>query len=346
MTKRIPLASAVPLAAAFAAVTTLSACTAVAPTPDPPLVLTLATDDSPDYISADQITAFAEHVAELSDGAIEVSPDWNSNNDIGHDWDQAAAQLVIDGSHELGLVPSRAWDVLGVTSLQALSVPMLITDRSLEVAVITDQGITSELLKGLDEVGITGLSLYPEELRRPFGFSEALVEPDQFAGAAVRVPTSAASTLLYEMLGGTAVDDEPDPAVQLGLDSDFDRAPRSIASGNLVWYPKVNVLIANSAAWDALTDVQRDVLQQAAATAQQDAIDTLPDESTAARIWCGSTGGTIVGATADQLAAFEAATTPVRDHLATDPATKALIADIEALKDTTPPDQPTTACPR
>lgn len=158
-------------------------------------------------------------------------------------------------------------------------------------------------------------------------------------------PTSAASILLYETLGATAVDDEPDPSVQVGLDSDFDHAPPSIATGNLVWYPKVNVLVANSAAWDALTDGQRDILQQAAAAAQQDAIDTLPDESAAARNWCTSTGGTIVGATDEQLAAFEAATIPVRDHLATDPATEALIADIEALKDATPPDQPITACP-
>lgn len=33
-------------------------------------------------------------------------------------------------------------------------------------------------------------------------------------------------------------------------------------------------------------------------------------------------------------------------QFATDSATKALIADIEALKETTPPDQPITACPK
>lgn len=333
------------LVAAFAAVAVVSACTTAPPTSDAPLVLTLATDDSPGEISADQISAFADHVAELSNEAIEVSPDWNSNKDIAHDWDQAAARLVIDGSHDLGLIPSRAWDTLGVTSLQALSTPMLISDRSLEVAVITDHRISSDLLKGLDDVGITGLSLYPEELRRPFGFREALVEPDQFVGVTVRVPTSAASALLYEALGGTAVDDEPDPSAQVGLDSDFDHAPHSIATGNLVWYPKVNVLVANSEAWKALTDSQRDILQQAAAAAQQDAIHYLPDETTAARGWCSRTGGTITAATADQLAAFEAATMPVRNRLATDSATKALIHAIQALKDTTRPDQPITACP-
>ena len=328
----------------------LAQCSAGAPTTGPGtpssqrLTLTLATADDSEELSSTQTKAFAQRVADLTGGSITVLPDWQSNGDVP-DWDQAAAQLVIDGKHELGLIPTRAWDSLGVTSLQALSTPMLIDNRALEIATITDSDIATQLMGGLKKIGVTGLALYPEELRHPFGFAGPLLTPDQFVGGSVRVPTSKASTLLYETLGATAVDDEPDPSTQLGMDSDYSRDPQGIATANVALYPKVNVLVVNSEAWADLTTSQQETLQAAADATVQDAIDGLPDETTAARTWC-TGGGQIAAATPEQLAAFKAAVAPVRSQLSEDPTTAKLIGMIDQLAVATPAEPPVTSCPQ
>jgi TRAP-type C4-dicarboxylate transport system substrate-binding protein len=328
------------------AVLAVVGCTA-SPTPDeaPEAVsLRLATDDAPgELVSAQQIQWFADRVAELSGDLLLVEPDWAANGDLEHAWDQAAAQLVIDGDDELALIPSRAWDLLDVTSLQALSTPMLITDQGLAATVVGGD-LAPQLMSGLDAAGVTGLAMFPEALRHPFGFSGALLEPSDFAGGVVRTPASAASTLLFEALGATAVDSEPDAATMVGSDSDYGREPSGTATGNLVWYPKVNVLVANSSALGELSAEQRGWLEQAALDTRQWAVENLPSEPDAAGAWCAS-GGTIAAASDEQLAAFAAAVAPVRAQLAADTLTGGLIAAIEGLKAAGDPEPPVVACP-
>ncbi|WP_394768600.1 TRAP transporter substrate-binding protein [Lacisediminihabitans sp.] len=311
--------------------------------PPKPLTLRLSTDDGPGEVSSTQITEFARRVAGLSAGSLVVEPAWHVNGGFVHDWDQAAARKVIDGKLPLGLIPSRAWDTLGVTSLQALSTPMLITDESLAAAVVTSP-LQPTLLSGLRSVGVTGLSIYPDELRHPFGYEAPMDSLEQFGGAVMRVPTSAASTMLYQALGARTVDDQQDLLTQRGQDSDYGRDPYSISTGNVVWSSNFNVLIVNNASFAALTPSQRAVLRLAAAETQSWAIVNLPTESDAAARWCHA-GHSIVAASPDQLAAIQRAVAPVRDTLAKDPTTSTLIEGIEAIKASTGADGPVVACP-
>jgi hypothetical protein len=62
------------------------------------------------------------------------------------------------------MIPARAWDTEGVTSLRALHAPFLVTSDEL-VAEIVDGELADELLAGLEDVGVTGLALLPEGLR-------------------------------------------------------------------------------------------------------------------------------------------------------------------------------------
>src|SRR6478672_13657322 len=76
----------------------------------PSLVLRLASPDKADEDTAAPIRHFAAEVARRSGGTIRVEPVWDVAPPGVRDWDQVTARTVADGSYELGLVPSRAFD--------------------------------------------------------------------------------------------------------------------------------------------------------------------------------------------------------------------------------------------
>ena len=96
----------------------------------PSLVLRLATPDRQTDATGQQVVHFAEEVARRSGGSIRIDPVWDVTPNGAHDWDQTVARGVADGTWEMGLVPGRAWDVLGVDSLRALNTPFLITSEA------------------------------------------------------------------------------------------------------------------------------------------------------------------------------------------------------------------------
>ena len=102
----------------------------------PSLVLRLASPDKSDDDTAAPIRQFAEEVDRRSGGTIRVDPIWDVAPTGTHDWDQVTAATVVDGTYELGLVPSRAFDVLGVDSLRALNTPFLVTSQAATRAVL------------------------------------------------------------------------------------------------------------------------------------------------------------------------------------------------------------------
>ena len=54
--------------------------------------------------------------------------------------------------------------------------------------MVTDDDLAGDLMAGLDEVGVHGLALVPEDLRHPFGFAEPLLGPEDYAGRTIRSP--------------------------------------------------------------------------------------------------------------------------------------------------------------
>src|SRR5262249_5206838 len=144
------------------------------------LVLRVGTDDEPGRPAADQILAFARNVDLASHGSIRIQPAWHAAGD-GPNWDQRVARMVERNEIEMGLIPSRAWDTEGVTSLQALNTPFLITsDELLDKVVSSD--VSGKLLAGLSAAKVHGLALFPEGLRHPFGIKRALMGPGDYDG--------------------------------------------------------------------------------------------------------------------------------------------------------------------
>jgi TRAP-type C4-dicarboxylate transport system substrate-binding protein len=316
------------------------------------LTLELASPDSPGSPGSRQIGYFAEQVESLSDGRIRVEVAW----DIGRgdrSWDQVTAQQVIEGESELGLVPARSWDVLGVTTLQALQAPFVITSDAALDAVVSDP-VADEMLAGLDELGVTGLGLFPEGLRHPAGYAGPLLELDDFAGLGIRTPRSDLSWEVIEALGAEPLDLSTDDEAALYDSGDLGGAEtsaaylpslhrRGVMTANITPYAKADVLVANSAVLAALTDDQRSVLNQASEATLEHTVQTRNSDAEDLAAVC-EQGLDIVFATDEERAAMTAATRPVRDRLAADATSGPLFERITEIAETAAPPEAVASC--
>ena len=306
-----------------------------------PVTLRIGTDDGPGSPSATAIAELGRQARAVSGGRIRIVAAWKAAGPTLRDWDQRVARLVRSGDVELGLIPTRAWDTEGVTSLRALNAPFLVTSEPLVKRLVTSD-LVGPMLAGLDRAGVVGVALVPESLRHPFGFDRALTSVADFSGTTIRTPRSDVSYALYRRLGATPedlVDAEfargvADGSVE-GADSSYALAAASlprpaVATGNVTPYAKLDSLVVNPGIWARLGDRGRDQLREAARRTVARLLDTIVPDAAAARSYCDH-GGSVVLAAPQDVAALEAATRPVYAELERDAPTKALIARIRAL---------------
>ena len=331
---------------------TLAACSPQDQSPittaeDGTVTLQLAIPDFAGVASEPAVLDFIEQVATRSDGKMVVEPVWNAvgdNPETGYEVGVIAA--VKDGEYPLGLAASRSWENGGVTTFQPLQTPFLIDNDALAVAVATSDAAT-QLLEGLGASGITGLTLWPEDMRHPFSVvaDKPLLSPDDFDGAVIRAAILGISEAMMKALGSTTT--LADSGYQ-GAESGFLNASNSlsgrpIATGNVTFYPKYQVLFANGEAFASLSEAQQTILREAAAAARDNYLAERPSDSMAGVTWCDQ-GYAIVLASDTQLAALVDAVQPVVDRIEADPANAEVVAAIRELKATTPPGAGVAAC--
>jgi TRAP-type C4-dicarboxylate transport system substrate-binding protein len=316
------------------------------------VTLTLASPEVAGRPGGRDVEYFVEQVESASGGRIRVDVEWAVGTTAAS-WDQVAARQVIDGTSDLGLVPARAWDTLGVTTLQALQAPFLVTSDAALDAVVSDP-VAGEMLAGLDELGVTGLGLFPEGLRHLASFGDPLLEPADFAGVSIRAPLSDLSWEVLEALGAIPLDlsnEDTTPLLQQGRLGGAETSAayvtsfptRGVLTGNLTPYAKANVLVANSEMLDALSEDQRGSLQRAADRTLAHSIGARPPDAAEVAAVCAE-GYQVVAATAEQQAAVVAATQPVRDRLAADETTGPFLARITEIVESAGPPAPAVTC--
>lgn len=310
-----------------------------------PVTLRMVTVEGKGAPYAAGVAEFARQVEDLSAGALRIDVVWSGAVEFfgafGPGSDQKVAGLVQNGKLDLALIPARAWDELGVTSLQALQAPFLVSSEDLVDQVVQGEP-AAEMLAGLDKAGVVGLVLLPEGLRHPVGFARPLLRPEDFAGAKIRALPSNTSDRLLEALGAKPVDIAPDAlsiavanGETTGAESGFAWAgtlpsPNTFTA-NITFYPKVNALVANEHAFDRLSDEKREILRKAATKALRYVVRTAPTEAERATVYCRN-GGAIAFASKADIAALERAAEPVEEALQADPQTKELIEQISAMK--------------
>src|SRR5215208_5832797 len=117
-----------------------------------PTTLRLATMEGTGSPDADNVEEFARQVEKISSGGLRIRVIWSSAEEFFGTYppgaEQKVARLIRDGKVDLGLVSSRAWDGLGVTSLQALQAPFLVSSDDL-VDEVVQSDVAEEMLTGL-----------------------------------------------------------------------------------------------------------------------------------------------------------------------------------------------------
>jgi TRAP-type C4-dicarboxylate transport system substrate-binding protein len=308
------------------------------------VTLRVGTDDGPDFVGAQQIEHFAEEVSTRSGGTVTIEPVWHADGHHPH-WDQAVAKMLFNDELDLAMIPSRAWDALGVTSLRALTAPFLVTTDTLTASVVTDDALVQQLTSGLTAVGVSALGLYPEGLRHPFGFHGPLRGASDYQGGLVRGAYSRTSEAMFAALGAGYTDQDSDTGRMIGAESSYRLSPAGVATGNVVFFPKVNTLVIDDDVRSGLSEEQQNVLQDAADATLDWVLDTLPTDNEAAATFCDEAGKISAASQAD-IHSLVAATRPVVDELRQDATTADLIDSIEELAAGDPGTEPVTACPK
>ena len=321
------------------------------------VTLRLATDDDPQPAASQQIKDFARRVRRLSDGRLRIHVGWQANGtDQRHRraFDQQTAKKVIDGKYELALVPARAWDVFGVTSLQAIQTPFLVNSDTL-LDKVTSDPVAEKMLSGLDDVGVVGLALWPEALRHPVGFGHPLRSRSDFAGKGIRAIRSKLTWEILRALGARPVDiagNPMGPAIdrgqlsgaesEIGLVRLGNLARPGIVTANVTLFPRANTIVANRAAFERLTDDQRETLRNAAAETLRHLVASRPTDVKEARSACGAGIQLVVASDAD-IRGLVRATRPVVARLERNDLTRKAIQRIVALRETVLRSSPTIA---
>ena len=136
----------------------------------------------------------------LSGGTIRIETRGGGSAIV--DYERRLVDKVRDGEADLASVGARAWDRMGVTSLQALVAPFLIDSLESQRRVL-ESPITGRMLTGLEPLGLVGLAVLPGPLRRPLGLTRPLVGPRDYAGATIGVRYGRVAQDTLKALGAT-----------------------------------------------------------------------------------------------------------------------------------------------
>ena len=290
---------------------------------------------------------FVERVEELSGGnvRIEVVDEWA---EFASDAEQQVVRDLAADEVDLGWVGTRVFDTMDVKSFQALTAPMLVDSYALQDAVI-ESGITEQMVEGLDKLGVVGLGVLADGLRRPVGVTAPILGPADWRGITFGTLRSHGQVEAIRALGATPEQifgSEREEALGKGTIQGFEFSmwlfsdPKwsrvaPYVTVNVSLWPQMDVLLANPARLEAVTAEQRGWLEQAARDAAARSATLADKDAKALGVACQS-GARFATASDADLAALEAAFAPAYAKLRRHPETQAFIERIQALKRSTP----------
>src|SRR5262245_20701858 len=153
------------------------------------VTLTLADPENRGHPASRIAETFAARVGALTRGALVVKIVYQAgktSTDLPvSQVDANVVGLVRRGENVLGVIATRSLAEQGVTSFGALQAPLLITTES-GMAKATSGDVATKLQSGLPSVGLAGLGLAPEGLRRVFWFSKPRISLADYHGLKLR----------------------------------------------------------------------------------------------------------------------------------------------------------------
>jgi TRAP-type C4-dicarboxylate transport system substrate-binding protein len=316
--------------------------------PGTPVVLRMATTNGEPGFMPQVDPYLVNRAAKLSAGNVQIDMAYH----VGENAPGGEQQVVRDvatGKYDLGVVGTRVFDTLGVDSFQALTAPMLIDSYPLERAVI-GSGIPAQMMRSLDKLHVTGLGVLADGLRKPVAVRKPLLGPADWRGVSFAAFRSRESAEAIRALGAAPSDVWGAPLDQ-GLGSGtvggfeknlliyraknmWNQAPYVTANVNL--WPQTLAVIGNPDRLAKLTSQQRGWLTEAVRDAAARSTGLIDGDARLLPGLC--TGGTrFADASQTDLAALRGAFAPVYAQVERDPQTRQFIAEINRLKQHTPP---------
>lgn len=318
------------------------------------LTLVMQTPDAPDA----DAEYFVEQVSERTDGRIRIV-EANEYPSVDPDNEARLVRALRSGKEQMGYVPSRAWErASAVRDFRALQAPLLVTDYTV-LRRITTGSVGRSMLSSLGGIGLVGLGLVPNELRRPLG-RKPLDSAAAFSGAHVRVVTSPTSVLALRTLGAVPLTSFTSVQVGAGIArgalDGVESSTKSIEDNgyvqvapylpsNLALFAKTQTIVVRRSVFDRLSADDQSALRDAARATVGHA-DPAAEERLELRRLCGR-GLRLVPSSAADLAALQRAATAAFSTLERDPATRDAIRAIERLEEQAPATAASLlACPR
>lgn len=292
------------------------------------------------------VAYFVDRVKELSGGDVRIA-DVNDWGDYSSDAEQQVVRDVSSGEVDLGWAGTRVFDTMGFKSFQAVTAPMLVDSYALENAVI-ESGITDQMMHGLDDVGVVGLGVLADGLRKPIGVTGPILGPADWRGITFGTLKSGGQAEAIRALSATPAEvfgRHRHPGIGKGTVQGFELSlhiynptilhAAPYVTANVDLWPQMDVLLANPDRLAALTSDQRGWLQQAADDAANRSADLADTDAMTLRNACDA-GARFAEASEADLAALRDAFAPVYANLEQNPQTKAFIEQIQELKRSTP----------
>lgn len=317
------------------------------------LSLRLGYVTTPQHPYGISIQKFADEVSTASGGKITINPlpGASQGNDV------TLLDDVSGGTVEMAAVSTAVWDGKGVNVFQPLQAPFLITNYGLDQAVLSGE-IGQAMLaspNGPAKLGLQGLGLLEGGLRKPVGREKALKAPGDYKGLKLRAPSSKIMTAGLKALGAEPVAmplGDVAPSLKNGtidgleanygliVTQKFNEGAKFVTADVNLW-PFPAAVVMNKAAWDKLTDEQRDILTEAGKNLAKNSIDGVfvnppPDATNFVKVLCDA-GMTFVTAGEQNRTALAAAAAPALEELAKDPDAGEFLKQIQDAKAAAPP---------
>jgi TRAP-type C4-dicarboxylate transport system substrate-binding protein len=282
---------------------------------------------------------FLERVAKLSGGALTLTDDPKRGKPTLTN-EPDALRAVRDGQIDIAIVPTRAFDAVGVKTFDALMAPMVVDSLTLQGNVLADP-VVSDMLDSLASAGLVGIGMLPGPIRLPNGITRRMLGPPTYAGARIATNASPISERALKTLGAVPVESVFEGADMTAFDG-LEQQAASIAGNqydgivrwmttNVGLWPRPLAIVAGTGAWGTLSDTQRGWLVQAAkgalsdTTNQQAGVEDIANMCRRGRI-------AIVSASASQISQLRRAFAPVDRWLRTDAATAGYLDRIQTIK--------------
>jgi C4-dicarboxylate-binding protein DctP len=343
------LAAAIPLTA-----TACASATKAGGTVSHPITIVMQESDLADPPA----NYFIAQVRKLSGGRIRIVPgNGYPSSDTRNE--PRLVRAVRSGKVRMAYIPSRAWEEASpVKAFRALQAPLLVTNYPL-LRRITAGPIGQSMLKSLSSIGVVGLGLVPDRLRRLFG-RKPLDSAASLRGARIRPVTSPTSELALKALGALpvtiAASRAAGPAMKSGKIDGVESETISIENNGYMYYvhdlvanfvpfAKATTIAINKSLFDRLSSGDRGILRAAAAATVAHTDPAAAERADMPEL-CRQRVK-LVTATPGDLASLERLARSIYPKLEQDPTTRREIRAIEKLKEAAPTkvsDVP--ACPR